>query len=219
MAGASGWLSRLSVQLRLRSWSHGSWVCALGWALCWQLRAWSLLRILCLPLSLKSKHEKKSYKKKKEDNDLPSFVHSLVRLTNILLSAHFGMGSGKAEDGEKFRVLSSLQPCWWAVVGAYEGFSSSQRPRVPLNGRGRVLIYSSLCTIFYPLSVPPSSPRRQNWQSFQVAGAAYTTEMWVSVIQPGKCTKFWGRGPGENGVEDQRGMHEAERLRALVSCV
>ena len=49
--GAPGWLSRLSVRLRLRSWSHGSWVRAPRRALCWQLGAWSLLRILCPPLS------------------------------------------------------------------------------------------------------------------------------------------------------------------------
>ena len=50
--GAPGWLSRLGVWLRLRSWSHSSWVRAPSRALCWQLRAWSLLQILCLPLSL-----------------------------------------------------------------------------------------------------------------------------------------------------------------------
>ena len=50
--GAPGWLSRLSGRPRLRSWSHGSWVLALHQALRWQLRAWSLLRILCLPLLL-----------------------------------------------------------------------------------------------------------------------------------------------------------------------
>ena len=49
---APGWLSWLSVLLQLRSWSHGLWVQALHWALCWQLRAWSLLWILCLLLSL-----------------------------------------------------------------------------------------------------------------------------------------------------------------------
>ena len=47
--GAPGWLSRLSDWLRLRSRSHSSWVRAPRRALCWQLRAWSLLRILCLP--------------------------------------------------------------------------------------------------------------------------------------------------------------------------
>ena len=52
--GAPGWLSRLSVRLQLRSWSCGPWVQALRRALRWQLRAWSLLRILCLPLSLPS---------------------------------------------------------------------------------------------------------------------------------------------------------------------
>ena len=30
----------------------GSWVRALRWVLCWQLRAWRLIHILCLPLSL-----------------------------------------------------------------------------------------------------------------------------------------------------------------------
>ena len=49
--GAPGWLSQLSLRLQLRSWSHSSWVWAPHQALCWQLRAWSLLRILCLPLS------------------------------------------------------------------------------------------------------------------------------------------------------------------------
>ena len=49
---APGWLSQLSVQLQLRSWSHSLWVRAQCRALCWQLRAWSLLQILCLPLSL-----------------------------------------------------------------------------------------------------------------------------------------------------------------------
>ena len=50
--GVPGWLSWLSIWPLLRSWSHSSWVQALHQALCWQLRAWSLLRILCLPLSL-----------------------------------------------------------------------------------------------------------------------------------------------------------------------
>ena len=52
MGSRSGWLSRLSGWLQLRSWSHGPWVQALRRALCWQLRAWSLFQILCLPLSL-----------------------------------------------------------------------------------------------------------------------------------------------------------------------
>ena len=45
------WLSRLSIQLRLRSWSRCSWVQALCHALCWQLGAWSLLQILSPSLS------------------------------------------------------------------------------------------------------------------------------------------------------------------------
>ena len=50
--GVPRWLSWLSVQLWLRSWSHGSWVRAVRRALCWQLGAWSLLPILCFPLFL-----------------------------------------------------------------------------------------------------------------------------------------------------------------------
>ena len=50
--GALGWLSWLSIQLWLRSWSHRLWVRVPPWALCWWLRAWSLLWILCLPLCL-----------------------------------------------------------------------------------------------------------------------------------------------------------------------
>ena len=38
VSGCLGWLSQLSVQLQLRSWSRGSWVWALRWALCWQPR-------------------------------------------------------------------------------------------------------------------------------------------------------------------------------------
>ena len=48
---APGWLSQLSIW-QLRLWSCGSWVQAPPWALCWQLRAWSLLRILSLSLFL-----------------------------------------------------------------------------------------------------------------------------------------------------------------------
>ena len=50
-AGAPGWLSWLSVQLRLRPGSHSLWVQAPCQALCWQIRAWSLLWILCPSLS------------------------------------------------------------------------------------------------------------------------------------------------------------------------
>ena len=64
--GAPGWLGQLSTRLQIRSWSHGLWVWAPHQALCRQLRAWSLLRILspslfappllmvpCLPLKNK----------------------------------------------------------------------------------------------------------------------------------------------------------------------
>ena len=46
-----GWLSWLSVWLRLRSWSHNSWVRAPRRALCWQLRAWARFRF-CVSLFL-----------------------------------------------------------------------------------------------------------------------------------------------------------------------
>ena len=50
--GGPGWPRRLSVWLQLGWRSHSAWVRAPRRALCWQLRAWSLLPILCLPLSL-----------------------------------------------------------------------------------------------------------------------------------------------------------------------
>ena len=52
ISGVPGWLSQLSFWLQLRSWSYSWWVRAPCQALCSQLRAWSLLRILYLPLSL-----------------------------------------------------------------------------------------------------------------------------------------------------------------------
>ena len=51
-----GLLSQLRVQLQLRSWSHHLWVRTPCQTLCWQLRIWSLLQILCLPLSLPFTH-------------------------------------------------------------------------------------------------------------------------------------------------------------------
>ena len=59
----------LSVQLWLRSWSHGLWLRAPHQVLCWQLRAWRLLRSCgslsgpplltrCLSLSKINKYEK-----------------------------------------------------------------------------------------------------------------------------------------------------------------
>ena len=51
------WVAQLVERLTsARSWSHGLWVQILCWALCWHLRAWSLLLILCLPLSLPLPH-------------------------------------------------------------------------------------------------------------------------------------------------------------------
>ena len=69
--GAPGWLSRLSIRLRLRSRAHSSWVQAPRRALCWRLGAWSLLWILSpflsapppltLYLSSKTKKKKKNW--------------------------------------------------------------------------------------------------------------------------------------------------------------
>ena len=50
--GAPGRLTQLSIWFWLRSQSRGLWVWAPHWVLCWQLRAWNLLQIQCLPLSL-----------------------------------------------------------------------------------------------------------------------------------------------------------------------
>ena len=52
LSGAPGWLSRLNVRLRLRSWSHCPWVRAPCRALCCgRLRAWSCFGF-CVSLSL-----------------------------------------------------------------------------------------------------------------------------------------------------------------------
>ena len=56
--GAPGWLSWLSIWLQLRSRSQGLWVGVLYLALCWQLRAWSLLWSLGLPLYLPLPHSR-----------------------------------------------------------------------------------------------------------------------------------------------------------------
>ena len=52
ITGHLGGSVKLSVQLPLRSWSCSLWVWALRGTLCWQLGAWSLPQILCLPFSL-----------------------------------------------------------------------------------------------------------------------------------------------------------------------
>ena len=52
LGGSVSWASAQSVERQLRSWSHGWQVWAPRRPLCWQLGAWSLLRILCLPLFL-----------------------------------------------------------------------------------------------------------------------------------------------------------------------
>ena len=58
--GAPGWFNQLSVGLWLRTWFHSLGFQVLHQALCWQLGAWSLLRILsvclCLSLSLPLPH-------------------------------------------------------------------------------------------------------------------------------------------------------------------
>ena len=71
--GAAGWISQLSILLQLRSWFCGLWVQAPHQGLCWQLRAGvcfrfcvslsaSLLPVLCLCFSQKTKNKKQKTK-------------------------------------------------------------------------------------------------------------------------------------------------------------
>ena len=135
--GAPGWLSRLSIRLWLRSWSHGAWVRVLRRALCWQLRAWSLFRILCLPHSLplplhalslsvpKNKHWKKIKKKKKIENFKSSEREGCLG-GSVSWASDFGSGhdlavcefkshvrlcADSSEPGACFRFCVSLSLC------------------------------------------------------------------------------------------------------------
>ena len=54
--GGGAWVTQLNVWLWFWAWSRGPWVWAPCWAVCWQLRAWSLLLILCFSLSLPLPH-------------------------------------------------------------------------------------------------------------------------------------------------------------------
>ena len=92
--GVPGWLSLLSVQLWLMSWSRSSWVQAPRWALCWWLRSWSCfgfcvsLSAPCpLVLSLKSKwidlkkrktrhKQEEQWNIKPERTDMPRMIGS-----------------------------------------------------------------------------------------------------------------------------------------------
>ena len=101
-----GWLSWLSVWLQLRSWSLGSWVQAPRWSLCWQLRTWSLLWILCFPLSLPNSWTVRSWP------DLRPRVGCLTEpprrpkesyFLNLFLS--IWSGGGKGNQGQKVCII------------------------------------------------------------------------------------------------------------------
>ena len=103
------WVAQwVKLQTWLRSWSHSSWVWALHWALCWQLRDWSLLQILCLPLSLphsqsrcvsfsKNKQTLKKFKKREGEREA-----GLIRIGTVFTQSRacvhlkWGMSSPKA---------------------------------------------------------------------------------------------------------------------------
>ena len=103
--GAPGWLSQLSVRLWFRSWSCGPWVWAPHQALCWQLGAWSLLQILCLPLSL------------------PLFYSRFISLSLSLSLSKKKTKKPLDNKKEKEKPVSTfLRGCWFCLLG---GFSQS----------------------------------------------------------------------------------------------
>ena len=100
------WVAQwVKCQLQLRSWSHGLGV----QALCWQLRVWSLLQILCLPsLSLPLSH---------------SYSVSLKNKINILqkFKKNRKLLRGNIKGGGILAMPISEDPCWrQARVGRYE---------------------------------------------------------------------------------------------------
>ena len=124
--GVPGWLSRLSVPLLLRSWSCGLWVCAPHWALCWQHRAWSLLRFLCLPLSLllpsmgsmslslslSYKNKFKNIKKKKKELSVTGVPMWLSWLSVWLLISAQVMISQLWDQAPHWALSWQHEPAW-----------------------------------------------------------------------------------------------------------
>ena len=74
-------------RLQLRSWPHGSWVRAPHQALCWQLRTWSLLRVLCLLFSLHFPHSCPLFLSLKNKITFEKYriqdIHSLIKPTSL----------------------------------------------------------------------------------------------------------------------------------------
>ena len=120
-------MTHLSIWLRLWSRSYSSWVWAPDRALCWQVRAWSLPGVLCLPLSLSK--IKKNIKKKIfivniccHSSNLSTFVLSIVKniitegssnacnflFVVVVVVAHTGESQDPVLTGTRPRPLS----CW-----------------------------------------------------------------------------------------------------------
>ena len=128
--GHLGCFGGLSVRLWVRSWSHGLWVWAPYRALCWQLRAWSLLQLLCLPLPLAlpcshsvclSVSQKEiNIKNKRRPRWTTTTITPSWRQRGVLLPVAQGSGS----------LQKKLEPGWASLVGTgqreeekYIGFS------------------------------------------------------------------------------------------------
>ena len=133
--GAPGWLRRLSVRLHLRSRSRSSWVRAFRRALGWQLGAWSLLRILCLPVSLPlpclhalslslslslSKIKKYIYIKKKKKKGKPERLHYRAECRDqwrgYWVTPALGYTTGNTEEWEDsgcFQVTEGKESHQW----------------------------------------------------------------------------------------------------------
>ena len=131
--GAPGWLHRLSIWLPLRSWSHGLWVRAPHQALCWQLRAWSLLRVLCLPLSLPLPHShyvslclskinkcnKKIFKKERKRDDGGKVVHVEGATCHSQSQCE---GSTRPQQSPRDSLLERLPPMFQCSAVTILGF-------------------------------------------------------------------------------------------------
>ena len=132
--GAPGWLSQLSIRLWLRSWSHGLWVQAPRQALCWQLRAWSLLWILCLIFSLPLPH--------------------LCSVSLLNVKKNFF----KLNEKQTIAPAEVKAKTWWSVL-SYRGSYLMQSLR-PLSLRGSCPLKSGARSwkILWPYDLGPVSP-------------------------------------------------------------
>ena len=98
-AGVPGWLSRLSIRLLILVQVMISWFVGSCPTLGSALTVWSLLGILCLPLSLPLLCSLKINKLKKKIRERPSDINikvttARITVANILLSASVVSGGG-----------------------------------------------------------------------------------------------------------------------------